>query len=161
MITEDLNWSTGRLLHPQVKLAACGTSVCREVERVHAAVLGAHVRSRCMLPLEMYLEEGIPLVCYLRHQPHAELVETSEQSMHAFLSISNANAATPALKVACPNVTTCQANFIAFVRKLVSACIQSYIVKRAASAFWRMHRIVSVSLQCDSTSYGVHIMVCT
>lgn len=101
MITEDLNWSTGRLLHPQVKLAACGTSVCREVERVHAAVLGGHVRSRCMLPLEMYLEEGIPLVCYLRHQPHAELVETSEQSMHAFLSISNANAATPALKVAC------------------------------------------------------------
>ena len=76
-------------------------SVCREVERVHAAVLGAHVRSQCMLPLEMYLEEGIPLVCYLRDQPYAQLVETSEQSCHAFLSFSNATAATPALKVAC------------------------------------------------------------
>ena len=74
---------------------------CREVERVHAAVLGAHVRSCCLLPLEMYLEEGIPLVCYLRDQPHAELVETSEQSCHAFLSFSNVAAATPALKVGC------------------------------------------------------------
>ena len=58
------------------------------MERVHAAVLGAHVRSECMLPLEMYLEEGIPLVCYIRDQPYAELVETSEQSCHAFLSFS-------------------------------------------------------------------------
>ena len=51
---------------------------CREVERVHAAVVGRHVRSVCLLPLEMYLEEGIPLVCYLRHQPFSQLVETSE-----------------------------------------------------------------------------------
>ena len=66
---------------------------------MHAAVLGTHERSCCLLPLEMYLEEGIPLVCYLRDQPHAELVETSEQSCHAFLSFSNAAATTPALKV--------------------------------------------------------------
>ena len=78
------------------------------VERVHAAVLGAHVRSQCMLPLEMYLEEGIPLVCYLRDQPYAQLVETAEQSCHAFLSFSNASAATPALKVACCPIATRQ-----------------------------------------------------
>lgn len=68
---------------------------------MHAAVVGSHVRSVCLLPLEMYLEEGIPLVCYLRHHPFAQLVETSEQSCHAFLSFSNAAAATSALKVAC------------------------------------------------------------
>ena len=66
---------------------------------MHAAVVGSHVRSVCLLPLEMYLEEGIPLVCYLRHHPFAQLVETSEQSCHAFLSFSNAAAATPAIKV--------------------------------------------------------------
>ena len=76
------------------------SGVIRELERVHAAVLGAHVRSQCLLPLEMYLEEGIPLVCYLRDEPYAQLVETSEQSCHAFLSFSNANAIAPALKVA-------------------------------------------------------------
>lgn len=68
---------------------------------MHAAVVGRHVRSQCLLPLEMYLEEGIPLVTYIRDQPYAQLVETSEQSCHAFLSFSNAAAATPALKVAC------------------------------------------------------------
>lgn len=77
----------------------CAPGGGREVERVHAAVVGEHVRHGCLLPLEMYLEEGIPLVCYVRQQPFAELVETSEQSCHAFLSFSNAAAPTPALKV--------------------------------------------------------------
>ncbi|KAL0018069.1 hypothetical protein WJX77_000470 [Trebouxia sp. C0004] len=43
--------------------------MCRQVERVHAAVVGAHERHACLLPLEVYLEEGIPLVCYLPRLP--------------------------------------------------------------------------------------------
>lgn len=91
---------------------------------MHAALLGAHVRSGCLLPLEMYLEEGIPLVCYLRHQPYAELVETSEQSCHAFLSFSNAAAATPALKVPCAH--NCHSSTTAsLLHKHVYAHLQS------------------------------------
>lgn len=74
-------------------------SGCRKLERVHAAVMGAHRRSQCLLPLEMYLEEGIPLVCYVRDGPYAEMVELPEQSCHAFLSFSNAAAKPPSLKV--------------------------------------------------------------
>ena len=77
----------------------CG---CRKLERVHAAVMGAHQRSQCLLPLEMYLEEGIPLVCHVRDGPHAEMVELPEQSCHAFLSFSNAAAKPPSLKVCAP-----------------------------------------------------------
>ena len=73
--------------------------ICRKLERVHAAVMGAHRRSHCLLPLEMYLEEGIPLVCYVRDGPHAEMVELPEQSCHAFLSFSNVAAKPPSLKV--------------------------------------------------------------
>lgn len=64
--------------------------------------MGAHRRSHCLLPLEMYLEEGIPLVCYVRDGPHAEMVELPEQSCHAFLSFSNAAAKPPSLKVCVP-----------------------------------------------------------
>ena len=74
---------------------------CRELERVHAAVMGAHKRHGCLLPLEMYLEEGIPLVCYVRDKPYAEMVELPEQSCHCFLSFSNASAEHPSLKVCC------------------------------------------------------------
>ena len=73
--------------------------VHRKLERVHAAVTGAHKRHGCLLPLEMYLEEDIPLVCYIRDQPYAEMVELPEQSCHCFLSFSNASADPPALKV--------------------------------------------------------------
>ena len=73
--------------------------MCRQVERVHAAVLGAHERHACLPPLEMYLEEGIPLVCYVRDQGHAQMVELPEQSCHAFLSFSNAAASPPCIKV--------------------------------------------------------------
>ncbi len=66
---------------------------------MHAAVLRGHVRHGCLLPLEMYLEEGIPLVCYMRAQPYAEMVELPEQSCHCFMSFANACADTPALKV--------------------------------------------------------------
>ena len=71
----------------------------RKLERVHAAVMGAHKRHGCLLPLEMYLEEDIPLVCYIRDKPYAEMVELPEQSCHCFLSFSNASADPPALKV--------------------------------------------------------------
>ena len=74
--------------------------MCRKVERVHGAVMGAHKRSHCLLPLEMYLEEGIPLVCYVRDGPCAEMVELPEQSCHCFLSFSNAAAKPPSFKVA-------------------------------------------------------------
>ena len=117
--------------------------VCREVERVHAAVLGAHVRSQCMLPLEMYLEEGIPLVCYLRDQPYAQLVETSEQSCHAFLSFSNASAATPALKVAChSNDISYQSCSGVAVTKMVCTCLQVMLSAPKTftleTGFWQM-----------------------
>ncbi|KAL0021424.1 hypothetical protein WJX79_005613 [Trebouxia sp. C0005] len=73
----------------------------RKLERVHAAVMGAHKRHGCLLPLEMYLEEDIPLVCYIRDKPYAEMVELPEQSCHCFLSFSNASADPPALKASC------------------------------------------------------------
>ncbi len=73
--------------------------MCRQVERVHAAVLGAHERHACLLPLEMYLEEGIPLVCHIRDQGHAQMVELPEQSCHAFISFANAQSPEPSLKV--------------------------------------------------------------
>ncbi|KAL0053317.1 hypothetical protein WJX82_004176 [Trebouxia sp. C0006] len=73
----------------------------RKLERVHAAVMGAHKRHGCLLPLEMYLEEEIPLVCYIRDKPYAEMVELPEQSCHCFLSFSNASADPPALKASC------------------------------------------------------------
>ncbi|KAL0045002.1 hypothetical protein WJX82_004834 [Trebouxia sp. C0006] len=73
----------------------------RQVERVHAAVLGAHERHACLLPLEMYLEEGIPLVCHIRDQGHAQMVELPEQSCHAFISFANAQSPEPSLKVSC------------------------------------------------------------
>ncbi|KAA6427763.1 MAG: hypothetical protein FRX49_02426 [Trebouxia sp. A1-2] len=79
----------------------CTADNVRQVERVHAAVMGAHERHACLLPLEMYLEEGIPLVCYIRDQGHAQMVELPEQSCHAFMSFSNAAAPPPCIKVSC------------------------------------------------------------
>ena len=73
--------------------------ICRTLERVHAAVLGEHVRHECFLPLEMYLEEGIPLVCYMRDKGFAEMVELPQQSCHAFLTFSNMACDPPPLKV--------------------------------------------------------------
>ena len=73
--------------------------MCRQVERVHAAVLGAHERHTCLLPLEMYLEEGIPLVCHIRDQGNAQMVELPEQSCHAFISFAIAQSPEPSLKV--------------------------------------------------------------
>lgn len=75
----------------------------RKLERIHAAVVGSFRRHGHVLPLEMYLEEGLPLVCYLRSQPHAEMVELPEQSCHFFMSWSNAAATTPSLKVTMGN----------------------------------------------------------
>lgn len=48
----------GVLLTP----SAPATAHCSKVMRVHAAVAGRHTRHGQLLPLEVYLEEGIPLV---------------------------------------------------------------------------------------------------
>ena len=71
----------------------------RRLEQLHAAVLGQHSRHANLLPLEMYLEEGIPLVLYMRNSPNAELVELPEQSCHAFLSFGTAHDQAPSIKV--------------------------------------------------------------
>ena len=81
--------------------------MCRKLERVHAAVLGAHERHACLLPLELYLEEAIPLVCHIRDQSHAQMVELPEQSCHAFLSFSNAAASPPCIKVSSQTCFIC------------------------------------------------------
>ncbi len=67
------------------------------MERLHAAVTGTHNRHGQLLPLEAYLEEGIPLVLALREGP-PEMVELPEQSMHAFITWANAASPHPALK---------------------------------------------------------------
>lgn len=73
--------------------------VRRRVEQLHAAVVGAHARHAQLLPLEMYLEAGIPLVLYVRDSPHAEMLELPEQSCHAFISTRTAhNRVAPSLK---------------------------------------------------------------
>lgn len=36
--------------------------LCSKLMRVHAAVAGRHTRHGQLLPLEVYLEEGVPLV---------------------------------------------------------------------------------------------------
>lgn len=64
--------------------------------------MGSFKRHGHVLPLEMYLEEGLPLVCYMRKQCYAEMVELPEQSCHFFMSWSNAAAPVPSLKV-CPD----------------------------------------------------------
>ena len=71
---------------------------CRKMERVHAAVTGEHRRHGQLLPLEAYLEEGIPLVLALRGGP-PEMVELPEQSLHAFITWANISSPHPALKV--------------------------------------------------------------
>ncbi|PRW59252.1 hypothetical protein C2E21_2426 [Chlorella sorokiniana] len=75
--------------------------VMRKVMRVHAAVAGRHTRHGQLLPLEVYLEEGIPLVLHVRDYPRATLCELCEQSLHAFVSFSTVACSPPALKVSC------------------------------------------------------------
>ena len=59
---------------------------------------GHHRRHGQLLPLEAYLEEGIPLVLALREGP-PEMVELPEQSMHAFITWANITSPHPAIKV--------------------------------------------------------------
>ena len=81
--------------------------------------MGAHQRSQCALPLEMYLEEGIPLVCLVRDGPFAEMVELPEQSCHCFLSISNTDAEPHSFKVVLAvALLTIVAVFVCVVRAL-------------------------------------------
>ncbi len=56
-------------------------------------MLGTSTRHSGLLPLEMYLQEGIRLVMYVRDRSCAELVELPEQSSHAFISYARAPAA--------------------------------------------------------------------
>jgi hypothetical protein len=67
--------------------------------RVHAAVVGRHTRHGQLLPLEVYLEEGVALVMHVRDYPAATLCELCEQSMHAFISFATVACSPPALKV--------------------------------------------------------------
>ncbi|EFN57548.1 hypothetical protein CHLNCDRAFT_143179 [Chlorella variabilis] len=73
----------------------------RKMMRVHAAVAGRHTRHGQLLPLECYLEEGVPLVLHLRDYPFATLCELCEQSMHAFVSFNTVASTPPSLKVSC------------------------------------------------------------
>ncbi|KAK9803862.1 hypothetical protein WJX73_009944 [Symbiochloris irregularis] len=73
----------------------------RKLERLHELLLGAHGRHSNLLPLEMYLEENIPVVAYVRSSPHAEMVELPEQSCHAFISFATAHGTLPCIKVSC------------------------------------------------------------
>lgn len=57
---------------------------------LHETVIGTGVRHAGLLPLEMYLEAGIPLVIYLRDKGFPELVELPEQSNHAFITYGHA-----------------------------------------------------------------------
>ncbi|KAK3278242.1 hypothetical protein CYMTET_13807 [Cymbomonas tetramitiformis] len=66
----------------------------KRLEAVHRAVLGLHERHACLLPLEMYLDEGIPLVLHVRQTEGPdgmELVELPEQSCHSFVSFAPAS----------------------------------------------------------------------
>eukprot|EP00884_Botryococcus_braunii_P000886 jgi/Botrbrau1/10799/Bobra.0064s0005.1 len=62
----------------------------RKVEELHMSVLGSCARHICLLPLEMYLQAGIPLVMYVRDKGYSELVELPEQSNHAFITFGYA-----------------------------------------------------------------------
>ena len=66
---------------------------------MHAAIFGDHSRHSQLLPLEFYLEEGIPLVLHVRDGSNMQLVELPEQSCHAFLSFGNVESPLPSLKV--------------------------------------------------------------
>lgn len=66
---------------------------------MHAAIFGNHSRHTQLLPLEFYLEEGIPLVLHVRDGPNMQLVELPEQSCHAFLTFGNVESLVPSLKV--------------------------------------------------------------
>ena len=79
--------------------ADTGRFRCRKLERAHAAIFGDHSRHSQLLPLEFYLEEGIPLVLHVRDGPNMQLVELPEQSCHAFLTFGNVESPLPALKV--------------------------------------------------------------
>ena len=92
--------------HPLAHSAHTGPSRCRKLERVHAAILGDHSRHSQLLPLEFYLEEGIPLVLHARDGSNMQLVELPEQSCHAFLTFGNVESPLPSLKVGVVSAST-------------------------------------------------------
>jgi len=71
------------------------------IERVHEVVTGSHARHYRILPLEMYLEEGIPLVVYLRDSATAEYVELPELSNHCFATFRTDRETSLLHKAAC------------------------------------------------------------
>ena len=67
---------------------------------MHSAVVGPlQCRHGQVVPLELYLMEGIPLVMYLRDGPQAEMVELCEQSSHLFVTFGNLARQPPSFKV--------------------------------------------------------------
>ncbi|KAK9807920.1 hypothetical protein WJX73_002288 [Symbiochloris irregularis] len=93
----SFNCGTGDLIMQPLAVEAH----VRKLERLHELLLGAHGRHSNLLPLEMYLEEDIPVVTYVRSSPHAEMVELPEQSCHAFISFATAHGTLPCIKVSC------------------------------------------------------------
>jgi hypothetical protein len=73
----------------------------RALARCHAAATGAHSRHGQLLPLEVYLEEGLALVTAVRAGAEPSLCELCQQSTHAFVSFGTADSHPPALKASC------------------------------------------------------------
>mmetsp|Transcript_518 Transcript_518/g.1827 ORF Transcript_518/g.1827 Transcript_518/m.1827 type:complete len:759 (+) Transcript_518:224-2500(+) len=96
------------------------------LERVHALLTDNHIRGRRMLPLEMYLEEEIPLVIYHRRGPHSELIEFPEQSCHAcisYLGLDSPQAALP-VGVACNDWDGIEELISAYLLEKLQVCRQ-------------------------------------
>ncbi|CAD7702303.1 unnamed protein product [Ostreobium quekettii] len=86
----------------------------RRLERVHSTLFRSHKRHRYLLPLDMYLEEGIPLVLYIRNSQSAEMVELPFLSTHAFLTFTSATSQPPAYKVSCNDLCLTKEPFVAY-----------------------------------------------
>ncbi|GMH34497.1 hypothetical protein BSKO_02331 [Bryopsis sp. KO-2023] len=76
----------------------------RKLDRIHQAIFGTFERHGQLLPIEMYLEEGIEMVTYLRDQGYAECVELPILSSHAFISHGTLFSSPPPYKVSCNDI---------------------------------------------------------
>lgn len=73
----------------------------RRVQRVNAAVVGAHTRHGQLLPPEFYLYDGADLVTAIRSGPAPLLAEMCTQSVHAFITFAGLASEPRAIKAAC------------------------------------------------------------
>ncbi len=75
----------------------------RCVLQIHTDWTGDCERSQVLLAPDAYLQAGLHMVLYTRSGQVPELVETPEQSCHAFISLGDAQSQPPAHKVhTCP-----------------------------------------------------------